>query len=95
MRLHFAVPLELLRQLTIRHLGKESLFLSSSLWTVLEPLITLVAVVGCHPKPLNTSNITVALIQRRHTLTREKMVYANSHLKMLVSKSLTLSTLPW
>ena len=40
-------------------------------------------------------NIMVALIPRRHTLTQQKMVNANSHPKMLVSKSLTLSTLPW
>lgn len=93
--LPIAARLELLKQLTTRRLERESLYQNSSLWTVPNLSTTLDAMVGCHPKPLNTSNTMVVLIPKKHILTLEKMVYANSHLKMLVSKSATLSTLPW
>lgn len=78
-----------------RHLERQSLSLSNSLWIALEPSITLAAVEGCHPRPLSTSNTMAALTLRRHILTLEKMVNANSQQKMLASKSLTLLTSPW
>lgn len=90
----FVALLELLRQPIIRLLETESLCRSSSLWIVLVLLITLAAMVDCHLKPLSTSNTTVVLNLRKHIPTLEKMVYANSHRKMLVSRCSIPSTLP-
>jgi len=90
-----AAQLELLRQLTIRHLEKEFLSLSNSLWIVLELSITMVAMVAFLLKPLNTSNPTVASTQRKLILIPVKMKPANFQLKTLVYKSSTQSTLLW
>lgn len=91
----FSAQLELLRQLTTRPLESKYLCQNNSLSTVPKLSIILVVMVGCRRKPLNISNTTVALILRRHIPILVKMVYANSHQKMLVYKLWILSTLPW
>lgn len=90
-----AAQLELLRQLTIRHLEKEYLSLSNSLWIVLELSITMAAMVAFLLKPLNTLNPTVASTQRKLILTPGKMEPANFQRKTSVYKSSTQSTLLW
>jgi len=90
-----SAQLELLKQLTIKHLEKEYLCPSNSLWIVLVLSITLVVMVDFLLKPLNTLNTTVGSTRRRLILTPEKTVAANFQRKTSVYKSVTLSTLPW
>lgn len=92
--LKLTAQLELLKQLTIKHLEKEYLYPNNSLWIVLEVSITLVVMVDFLLKHLNTSNIMVGLTQRRLILILAKTVAANSQLKTLVYEFLTLSTSP-
>lgn len=94
-QMNFTAQLELLRQLINRHSGRVSLSLSSSLWIVPEISTTLAARADCRPKPLNILSTMVDLRPRKLILTLQKMAFANSQRRILLSKSSTQSISLW